>query len=967
MRTIQKKNCRWWTLLIMLIPLALITACGGGGGSDVVDGSDPGDGGIEEGEYVIFLANQDENAPEDYNLYLANSQNPETLTKLNPPGAAVHGDVIQMAFSPDGAYAVYLADQESNGIYELYLVDMASPGTPVKLNGTLVSGGRVDDFTFSPDSSRVAYRADQDTAGVNELYLAAVASPGTSVKINSALPDLGDVEDFSFSPDSSMVAYMADQDTDEHNELYLVDLAAPETSDKLNGALVADGDVLEFAFNPGSYSVVYRADQDRDRVFELYTVDIVTPGTSVKLNSSLVEGGDIADFLISRDGIVFYRADQDIDGTYEVYAVTTPGSSLKLNSPLSAGESVTKFILNYNGSAMAYRADQDIDGVHEIYYVTGGAITKINKPLVAGRTTGDFAFSPDGTLVGYIADQDTDDVYELYTVDLTELVWGSTKRNTLLVADREITDFQFRPDSQGIIYRADHDTKGVYELYSASLSTPGTAYRLNSPLPAGGQVRRDFSFHPDSTLVAYRADQENYSVDELYYVDITSPGDVFKLNSTLATGIKIVNYQVSPDGKQVVYCADQDMNAVFELYLLDITRPGTSVKLSGALVADGDVSYDGFKFSPDSSRVAYYADQDTDEVYELYLVDTATPGTSVKLNSALVADGDVSTDAIAFSPDGKHMVYRADQDTDQVYELYLVDLTAPGASVKLNSPRVAGGDILGSAFSPDGSQVVYRADQDIDEMDELYLVDVSTPGTSTKINSALAADADITRFVISPDGRRIAYRADHDTDEVFELYLTDMSTPGTSVKLNSALTIGGNVYSSGFTFSPDGSQVLYRADQDIDGTVELYLVDLTAPGTSAKLNSALVADGDVSSHGLSFSHDSSHVVYCADQDTDDIYEIYSVSVASPGVSTKLNQPLAEGSEVYMHGVSPDSITVSFVTHQEIDDTPLGELYLVRQDDPGNAIRLNIPRTGTAPYLYIEAFSFVPGEVFYTYH
>ena len=42
------------------------------------------------------------------------------------------------------------------------------------------------------------------------------------------------------------------------------------------------------------------------------------------------------------------------------------------------------------------------------------------------------------------------------------------------------------------------------------------------------------------------------------------------------------------------------------------------VKLNGALVAGGNLS--GIhRFGPDSSRVVYRADQDTDEVFELYM------------------------------------------------------------------------------------------------------------------------------------------------------------------------------------------------------------------------------------------------------------------------------------------------------------------------------------------------------------
>jgi hypothetical protein len=54
---------------------------------------------------------------------------------------------------------------------ELYSVPL-SGGSPLKFNNPLVSGGDVfNDYSISRDSRRVVYRADQDTNGVTELYV----------------------------------------------------------------------------------------------------------------------------------------------------------------------------------------------------------------------------------------------------------------------------------------------------------------------------------------------------------------------------------------------------------------------------------------------------------------------------------------------------------------------------------------------------------------------------------------------------------------------------------------------------------------------------------------------------------------------------------------------------------------------------------------------------------------------------
>ena len=111
----------------------------------------------------------------------------------------------------------------------------------------------------------------------------------------------------------------------------------------------------------------------------------------------------------------------------------------------------------------------------------------------------------------------------------------------------------------------------------------------------------------------------------------------------------------------------------------------------------------GFVVSPDGTRVVYSADQNTDDVVELYSVPIAG-GTAVKLNPALVAGGDVFNRAV--SPDGSRVVYSADQQTDGIIELYSVPITG-GTAIKLNGTLVAGGGV-GPTFriSPDGSRVV---------------------------------------------------------------------------------------------------------------------------------------------------------------------------------------------------------------------------------------------------------------------
>jgi hypothetical protein len=74
--------------------------------------------------------------------------------------------------SPDSSRVVYLAKHLTATPFELYSVPIKGPAAAgIKLNGTLVAGGSVFEHKISPDSGRTVYIADQDTAGVLELYM----------------------------------------------------------------------------------------------------------------------------------------------------------------------------------------------------------------------------------------------------------------------------------------------------------------------------------------------------------------------------------------------------------------------------------------------------------------------------------------------------------------------------------------------------------------------------------------------------------------------------------------------------------------------------------------------------------------------------------------------------------------------------------------------------------------------------
>ena len=111
--------------------------------------------------------------------------------------------------------------------------------------------------------------------------------------------------------------------------------------------------------------------------------------------------------------------------------------------------------------------------------------------------------------------------------------------------------------------------------------------------------------------------------------------------------------------------------------------------------------------------------------------------------------------------------------------------------------------------------MVYRADQDSDEVIELFSVPIDGSAPPTKLNPVLAVGGDVVSLGFGPDGTRVAYVADQDQDERFELYSVPSDGSAPAVKLNGPFVTGGDVdvnYApsspGGFAFSSDGSRIV---------------------------------------------------------------------------------------------------------------------------------------------------------------
>lgn len=465
-------------------------------------------------------------------------------------------------------------------------------------------------------------------------------------------------------------------------------------------------------------------------------------------------------------------------------------------------------------------------------------------------------------------------------------------------------------DGRYAVYVHDAVVDNAWELWSVPL-VGGDPVRLSGLLPASAVVE-PFELTADSQTVVYRAPQDSGGAYELYSAPIAGPaGSWVKLNPELVAGGNVLEFALAPGAARVAFIADVETDGIADLWSVPV-EGGPATRHRPGFTAVGSTAFPVLAVSPAGERAAFRANFSGPG--ELWSARLDGVGGVVELNGALPTGGTVQPD-FRFSPDGTWVVYRADQEVAGTTELWSVP-AADGTPVRLNGALVAGGDVWTFAFSPDGSRVVYAADQEVDERFELWSVPVAG-GTAVKLIGPLVAggDVDAYSYGISPDSSRVVYRADQQVDGQIELWSAPIAG-GTAVKLNGALDVGGAILD--FTFTPDGSRVVYRGDQQTDGVPELYAVPAVG-GPAVRLNDPL-GPGGRAYDGYAITPNGEHVVFRVERTAAGPGELYRAPLAGgDDDDERMSGNSIPDGFVLDFSLHPDGLRAIYVADHEVDE------------------------------------------------
>lgn len=361
-----------------------------------------------------------------------------------------------------------------------------------------------------------------------------------------------------------------------------------------------------------------------------------------------------------------------------------------------------------------------------------------------------------------------------------------------------------------------------------------------------------------SARVAFSSDR---AIDGQFNLYVGAPGRApTPVSGAFTNGGGITEHVWSPTAREIAFVADADTLGVPELYIAPTDGSAARRKVSGPLVAGGQLRNYGVVWSPDATRLTYLADQETDEVFELYIARADNASPPVKVSGPLVAGGDVDS-TVAWSPDGTHVAFIADKELDGAESIYTVIADGSAPPIRVSGPPAVNVELVPpiNYWSPDSMHILFAA-YDTNTMEQEVLVADANGSGSVSLTGVFASSSG-ARALWSPDGTRVAFIADYDTPGVTELFVAPADGSAAPIKLSGALVPGGAVTPFGvfYPWSPDGTRVMFAADRLVDNMTQLFVAD--AGGGAEPL---LISDPALSGITSAFwSPDAGHVAYYA--------------------------------------------------------------------------------------------------------
>ncbi|UCE91956.1 MAG: S9 family peptidase [Methanobacteriota archaeon] len=262
--------------------------------------------------------------------------------------------------------------------------------------------------------------------------------------------------------------------------------------------------------------------------------------------------------------------------------------------------------------------------------------------------------------------------------------------------------------------------------------------------------------------------------------------------SSLFRATEIERFSIHPTGLKAVCSVNKGQN--YELAMLNLSSGSIRTFLSG------DQALLSPTYSPCGELIAYQADFEGNEDYDVYVVDAGGR------KRRKVTDGVADNEHPAFSPDGARLAFLSNRESD-MENLYVIDLGGKSMTRLTDEPL----PISDFAWSPDGETIAYG----VGVGDDDYISIVNTRKRKTKkalakrgVEFGISGYYGPCAFHWSNDGRSLLFTSNE--EDRFDIGVLDLASRRRKWLVRSA----NDKYCP--SWSPDGTKLAYLEVQDPD-------------------------------------------------------------------------------------------------------------------------------------------------------
>ncbi|MEQ1891327.1 MAG: hypothetical protein ABL998_02195 [Planctomycetota bacterium] len=479
------------------------------------------------------------------------------------------------------------------------------------------------------------------------------------------------------------------------------------------------------------------------------------------------------------------------DGTLLVFQQNMPDSSSRLyvvpgqgGTPLqvSGSEGITKaaekeFLLDPSGRRAVYRSSNESELYSVLLDGSAGPL-RLDPPGLVRRIEPNFALSPDGTRVVFLTERETSGSIDLYSAPIDGAA-PAVKLN-LTRPGGDVTSFQVAFDSLGVAYRADQDEEDVFELYVSRIDGGGLPQQRSAPL-ANGEDVLDFAFAQRSDRLVYRAGVAFTSM-QLFSVGAIAGGAPVPLSDRSVFPV-VHEFALDPSGLRVVFRA-HDVAGTLGVHA--VPSDGSDAPRAFGVSTP-------FRILGDSGFVLFASES------SLAGAPLEGSGAVVTYQSVVAPDGELGN-AVQSLGDGTLAFLARTNDASQM-ALYRAPLDGSAPATNLGTLLRSGESLTVPVFTADGGRLVFQRGDE--------LASVSTRGgrpALLSLGSTGETLGDVGEFWLSPDGQEVVYSAAEGGAKTPDLYSVASDGSRASIVLHPPHRAFVPLQPA---FSPDGSWLAY--------------------------------------------------------------------------------------------------------------------------------------------------------------